>query len=355
MTIYAYIGSYASASGPGLLAASYDPATGKLELLQEVSGLSNPTFLDVNADDFRLYALFDVKDAEGNRTGGAAAYTIDRSNGKLALINEATTTPAPTCHLVLDETNSFIIVASYHGGLIGVSELLEDGGVGSSSDLKQHHGSSVHPAQTQARAHSVFIAPGNRYAVACDLGLDKLFVYSLDAGAGKLTLKSETSVAPGSGPRHFVFHPSQPYGYAINELNSTVTAFHYDNEEGKLTELQTLSTLPEDFAGESYCADIHISPDGKFVYGSNRGHDSIVVYAVDQASGKLNVVEYTSTLGGHPRNFGLSPDGRFLLVANRDGNNIVTFRRDEQSGKLEATGDQLAASKPVCIKFLEVR
>lgn len=355
MTIYAYIGSYAAASEPGLRVCAFDPHTGRLELLQEVDGLSNPTFLDIDAENRRLYAILDETDGQGKRTAAAAVYEIDASTGKLTLLQKEPTVSAPTCHITLDESCACIIVSSYHGGLLGLSPLHEDGLIGPASDVKQHHGASVLPVQSQARTHSVFVAPGNQFAVACDLGLDKLFVYRLDAAGGRLTLQSETAVRPGSGPRHFAFHPSRPYGYLINELNATITAFRFDAEQGVLTELQTVSTLPDGFEGENACADIHLSPDGSYLYGSNRGHDSIAVYAVDGQTGQLRLVQHVSTLGGHPRNFGLSPDGRYLLAANRDGNNVVTFRRDEQSGKLEPTGDQLTASKPVCIKFASVR
>lgn len=354
MTMYAYIGSYAAPSEPGLRVCAYDPDTGRLELIQEVEGLSNPTFLDIDATKRRLYAILDETDEQGKRTAAAAAYEIDPANGMLKLLHKVPTVQAPTCHITLDETRSCIIVSSYHGGLVGVSLLREDGTIAPASDVLQHHGSSLLPVQSQARTHSVFIAPGNRFAVACDLGLDKVFVYRLDAAEGKLSLQSEVSVTPGSGPRHFAFHPTQPYGYLINELSATITAFHYDAEQGKLTELQTVSTLPDGFEGDNACADIHLSRDGHYLYGSNRGHDSIAVYAVDQQTGRLSLVQHVSTGGGHPRNFALSPDNRFLLAANRDGNNVVTFRRDEQSGKLEPTGDELTASKPVCVKFADI-
>lgn len=349
--VFAFIGSYAEADTPSVYACAYDEQTGSLKLLHQVDGLQNPTFLEVHGEKSRLYAITESVNEAGQKCGAAAAFALNPSTGDMSLLNKEITLPATTCHIALDHTYTNAIVASYHGGMVGVSPILEDGKLGSISDIKQHEGKSILPAQTQPRAHSVFIDANNRYAVACDLGADKLIIYKLDIDNHRLIPHSITEVAPGSGPRHFAFHPSKPYGYVINELGSTVMAFHYDAEHGTLTELQSISTLPEDFAGENGTADIHISNDGKFLYGSNRGHDSIVVYAIDEATGKLEVVEYTSTLGGHPRNFGLSPDNRFVLVANRDGNNIVTFARDAATGKLTATGSELNVSKPVCIKF----
>lgn len=348
---FAFIGSYAEADGPGLYACSYDAQTGSLKLLDQASGLQNPTFLVPNEQNRTLYTIMEHKDAEGKRSGAAAAFRFDPASGKLQRLNEEITTPTTTCHITLDRTNRLAMTSSYHGGLFGVSPILEDGRIGASAEIHKHEGSSVLPAQTQARVHSVIVDRNNRYAVVSDLGLDKVFVYKLDVPNNRLTLHSETSIAPGSGPRHFVFHPELPYGYGINELNSTITVYSYDEEAGKLSVVQTISTLPESYDGENGTADIHLSPDGKFLYGSNRGHDSLAVYRVDPANGQLAPVEYAPTLGGHPRNFAVSPDGRFVLVANRDGNHIVTFSRDAETGKLTPTGAELPVSKPVCIRF----
>ncbi|QHW34009.1 lactonase family protein [Paenibacillus rhizovicinus] len=355
-TTIAFIGSYADADGPGVYACAYDEHTGVLTQIGQTNGLQNPTFLVPDGENRMLYTIMESKDAEGRKYGAAAAYRFDPANGSLLRLNEEMTLPATTCHISLDRTRKFAMTASYHGGMVSLSPILSDGRIGPTADIHRHEGSSVHPAQTQARAHSVIADRAGRYAVVSDLGLDKLFVYELELEPQqpRMTLRSETSIAPGSGPRHFVFHPELPYGYGINELNSTVTVYAYDAEAGQLEVLQTISTLPESFEGENGCADIHLSPDGKFLYGSNRGHDSLVVYRVDPASGRIETVEYAPTLGGHPRNFALSPDGRFALVANRDGNNIVTFSRDAETGKLQPTGSELRVSKPVCIRFAEI-
>ncbi|CAM3883852.1 lactonase family protein [Cohnella lubricantis] len=349
--IFAFIGSYAEADGPGLYACAYDEQTGSLKLLDQASGLLNPTFLVPNEDNNMLYTIMEHKDADGRKSGAAAAFRFDPAEGKLQRINDELTTPATTCHITLDRTHRLAVTSSYHGGLLGVSPILEDGRIGPSAEVHKHEGSSVHPAQTQARVHSVIVDPNNKYAVVSDLGMDKLIVYKLDAPNHRLVPHGETSIAPGSGPRHFVFHPELPYAYGINELSSTITVYSYDAAAGKLAVVQTISTLPENYDGDNATADIHLSPDGKFVYGSNRGHDSVAVYRVDSGSGRLSAIEYAPTLGGHPRNFGVSPDGRFVLVANRDGNNVVTFSRDAETGKLTPTGSELKVSKPVCIRF----
>jgi len=346
-----FIGSYAEANGPGVYAGFYDAANGSIELADQADGLANPTFLDVDAAHSKLYAITEGVDANGQKCGAAAAFDIDPATGKLTSLNKENTVPATTCHIALDRTNKTVLVSSYHGGMVGVSPVLEDGRIGATSDIQRHQGAGATPVQDRPRAHSATIDRLNRYAVVCDLGLDRIFTYKLDLQASGLVPHKEVGVEPGAGPRHFAFHPSYRFGYAINELNATITAFTYDEELGKLSEMQTVSTLPDDYEGEKSCADIHVSPDGKFLYGSNRGHDSIVVFAIDPSTGMLTYAEHASTLGGHPRNFAISPDGRFLLVANRDSNNVVTFARDAATGKLTPTGFELRVSKPVCVKI----
>ncbi|SDM84736.1 6-phosphogluconolactonase [Paenibacillus sp. yr247] len=348
---FAFIGSYAESSNPGVYTCQYDEGTGSLDIIDQVDGLQNPTFLTVDARNWRLYTLTEGVDVNQQRCGAATSYDIDSATGKLSFLNNEITLPATTCHITLDHTNQVVMVASYHGGMVGLSPVLADGSLGTTADIQQHKGTSVLSVQDRPRAHSVFLDRTNRFAGVCDLGLDKIILYKLDIPAKRLLPHNEVQVAPGSGPRHFAFHPSYAYGYVINELNSTITAFSYDEERGELTEIQTVSTLPDSYEGENACADIHISPDGKFLYGSNRGHESIVVYAIDTFTGKLTVVEYAPTLGKHPRNFAISPDGGYLLVANKDTDTIVSFSRDAETGKLLPTGSVLKMSKPVCIKF----
>lgn len=349
-----FIGSYAEAGESGIYACWFDAEKGQLTMVDRVSGWKNPTFLDFDPGKHLLYSLAEGLSPAGERCGVAVSFQVNPDTLSLKLLNEEIALDAPTCHLVLDRTKQCLLSSSYHGGRIGVSSIEKDGRIGPMSEIHAHTGSSLLPVQSQARVHSASIDRNNRYAIICDLGLDKVVVYRLDPQAGlKLDRHSEVKVAPGSGPRHFAFHPDGTYGYVINELSSTITVFAYDEDEGVLTEIQTLSTLPAGFTGENACAEIQVSSDGRFVYGSNRGHDSIAVYAVDRGTGMLTPVEHVSTLGGHPRHFALSPDGRFVLAANRDGNNVVTLVRDRETGKLQHNGQQLTLSMPVCVRFAE--
>ncbi|MDF2670953.1 MAG: 3-carboxymuconate cyclase [Paenibacillus sp.] len=351
-TRFAYIGSYADAANPGLYTCTYDSETGKLSLIESASGLQNPTFLAVDESLLKLYALSENISAEGKRSGAIQAFDIHADTGKLTLLNTEASVTAPTCHISLDRTNQCAMVASYSGGLVGLSGLQADGHIGTIADMHQHAGSGIRPQQNGPHPHSVFVDRGNRFALVPDLGIDRIVVYALDIENLKLTPKSEVALEPGAGPRHLAYHPALPYVYVINELNSTVTAFSYEAEEGQLTEIQSISTLPQSYTGENSTADIHITADGRFLYGSNRGHDSIAVFAIDPVSGEMTFVEHASAGGKHPRNFALSPDDRFLIVANRDTDNVVTLARDAETGKLQPTGDVLELSKPVCVKFL---
>lgn len=350
---FAYIGSRAEPNTPGIYVCAYDADTGELTLTGSVDGLKNPTYLDIDDTAHRLYTIAQGVDADGESCGEAVAYTIDRVSGQLTLLNRERTVTEPTCHIILDRTRRTLMVSSYQAGLVGLSPIGEDGRVSPLADMHQHYGSSILPNQSKPRAHSMSIDRLNRFALACDLGADRIFIYQLDVEGNKLVPHNEISVAPGSGPRHWAFHPSHAYGYAINELNATITVFAYDEQQGELTTLQTVPTLPEDYVGGNSCADIHISQDGRYLYGSNRGHDSIVVYAIDPNNGHLSFIEHASVLGQHPRAFAISPDGRFLIIANRDTDNIVTLSRDADSGKLTPTGHELQIAKPVCVKFLK--
>lgn len=350
--LFAFIGSYALEEEESVYACSYNGETGELNVLDRITGLLNPTFLDVDPDRKMIYVIAETKGEDNSRQGIALSYSFDPDTGKLTEVNRVETMDAPTCHISLDATRQCLFTASYHGGLISVSPILEDGRIGATSQLIRHEGSSVKPPQTQARAHSVTVSPNNRHAVVCDLGADRIAVYHIHPDEHKLTPAGDIRLEPGAGPRHFAFHPSRPFAYVINELNDTVNAYAYDPETGRLTELQSIGTLPEGYDGKNEgTADIHISPEGRFLYGSNRGHDSIAVYSINPEAGTLTFLAHTFTQGGHPRNFGLDLEGRFLLAANRDGDNVVTFRRDAETGLLHATGSELHLPKPVCIRF----
>jgi 6-phosphogluconolactonase len=236
-----------------------------------------------------------------------------------------------------------------------VLPIREDGSLEDATDVIQHRGSSVDPArQSGPHAHAVTLDGSGRYAFVPDLGIDKVMIYRFDADRGKLEPNDEpwVEVAAGAGPRQLVMHPQGGYAYLINELDSTMMAFRCDGDKGTLQEIQTLSTLPADFSGASTCAEVQISPSGRFLYGSNRGHDSIVTYAVDQTDGTLTCIGHESTQGKTPRNFAVGPDGRFLLAANQDTDNVVVFRLDPASGEPMATGHSVDVPTPVCVRFI---
>ena len=285
--------------------------------------------------------------------GVVTAYAIGR-NGTLTLLNSEHTGGAGPCHVQVDQTDSYVVVANYFGGSVSLLPIRADGSLGARTDFIQHHGSSIDPQrQRQAHAHCVMIDRANALVYACDLGMDAIVVYRIDHASGRLIEQPDLTVRaePGDGPRHFAFHPSAAHAYAVNELSSTVSAYDYDGQSGALTFRQRISTLPTTWSGDNTCADIHASPDGRFVYASNRGHNSIAAFAVESGTGRLTPVGHTSTRGEIPRNFLITPDGQFLLAANQNSGNIVTFRIDESSGGLEFSGHEAAVPAPVCLKL----
>lgn len=346
-----FVGSYAEASDSGVELFHFDEENGSFTKQAEYVGLKNPTFVNVNPSTSSLYAICDQANEDGSRSGALAHFRYTSDSLQLVAIKPTET--GPTCHVQRDEKARYLIVTSYHGGMIGLIGLNEDGSLGDVVDVVQHVGTSIDPErQDRPHPHSSFFSNDGKYLYVQDLGIDKLLVYKLDTNARKLVAAGEVDLPAGSGPRHLAFHPQKPIVYVINELNSTVSVFSYDAESGQLEALQHISTLPQNFAGENGTAEIVVSQDGRFVYGSNRGHDSIVVFAVEE-QGTLSVVQHISSGGGHPRHFTLTPSGRHLLVANRDNNNIVVLARDEASGKLTATGKEAFSTKPVCLVPLE--
>lgn len=343
-----FVGSYAEADGSGIYSYEFDEQDGTLKLLDQVSGYKNPTFLRLDAEQRRLYALAEMTTAEGSKASDAALLTIDPATGSLSETSRSLAATGPTCHIQLSPDEKLLTLTSYHNGTVSLVRVDEDGGIGAILDEQQHVGRGADPErQDKPHPHSSFYSPDGRYLFVSDLGLDRIIAYKIEND--KLVRHGETALHPGAGPRHLTFHPNGRFAYVINEVDSSVTAFGYDAEAGALHAFQTLSTLPEGFEGENTTAEIAISADGRFLYGSNRGHDSIVVYAVDGESGKLSVVEHASVEGKHPRHFSIVPGGRFLIAANRDTNNLAVFKIDQETGKLSYTGHSAAVSKPVCV------
>lgn len=358
-----YVGTYTGKLGhvdgaaEGIYLYRFDPKTGALAYVSVAPGITNPSFLAIDPQQRALYAVSEMKTPDGRAGGAVSAYAIDAATGNLTHLNQQSTGGADPCHLSVDATGKFLLVANYTSGSVAMFPIAADGSLGEPSDFVQHEGSSIDPNRQQGpHAHSFMIDPGNRYAFAPDLGMDKVMQYKLDLAQGKLISNNPpwVQIQAGQGPRHFDFHPSRRHAYVINELGSTVTAFAYDEAQGTLSAIQTISTLPADFSGRSHCADIHVHPSGQFVYGSNRGHDSIAIFRIDEATGQLTALGHESTQGRTPRNFAIDPTGTILLAANQDTSTVVTFWIDAQTGKLTPTGQVAAVPTPVCLKLVQV-
>lgn len=352
--MFVFIGTYTRGKSEGIYVYSMDMSSGILKFASKATGLSNPSFLAIHPQKPYLYAVNEVSEFAGKPSGAVSAFAIDEKTGELTFLNQQSSHGSGPCHMSVDKTGRCVFVANYGGGSVSILPIGSDGQLGKATDFVKHHGSSVNPKrQEKAHAHSVTLSPDNCYAFVADLGLDKIMVYQLALTTGKLKPNDKPwiKVKAGAGPRHFDFHPTGVYAYLINELNNTLTAFTYDGTRGMLREIQTISTLPEDFEDTSYCADVHVSPSGRFVYGSNRGHDSIVIFAIDENTGQLTYVDHEPTQGKNPRNFAIDSTGTFLLVANQDTDTIVTFRIDSETGKLMSTGHVVEVPNPVCLKM----
>jgi len=351
-----YVGTYTKtlpqvpANSEGIYLYRLDPESGALGLVRVTPGVVNPSYLALSPDQRFLYAVNEVLELDGQVGGGISAFAVNPANGELTFINRQSTQGGDPCHLSVDDSGRWVGVANYTGGSVALFAANGEGGLGPASDFHQHAGGSILPRQTEPHAHSINLDPANRFALVCDLGLDQVLTYELDRNNGKLVRKGAVSVSPGSGPRHFAFHPNGRNAYVINEIASTITALTYDAATGHLTAGQTVSTLPADFVGENSTADIHVHPNGKFVYGSNRGHDSIAIFAIDEASGDLTAVGHESTRGRTPRNFAIDPTGQFLFAANQNTANVATFRIDPERGTLSFAAES-SVPTPVCLKF----
>lgn len=354
-----FIGTYTGAKSKGIYVARFDTSTGRLSEPTLAAEVASPSFLAVHPNGRFLYSVNEVGNFAGSPAGAVSAFEIDRINGGLKLLNQSSSRGAGPCHLIVDPTGRNVLVANYGGGSVAVLPIGRDGTLGPASAFIQHTGSSVNPRrQREPHAHAVALSPDYRFAFVADLGLDQVRVYRFDARQGTLTPHEPAfaKVAPGSGPRHFAFHPSGKFAYVINEMLCTVTAFRYDARRGTLTETQTISTLPEgqglepDFS----TAELIVHPSGKFLYGSNRGHDSLVVFRIDPQRGTLTRVQHQSTQGKTPRHFAIDPTGGWLLAENQNSDSIVVFRLDPATGRLTPTGQPLAVPTPVCVCFVPV-
>lgn len=349
-------GQILQGQGKGIHAFWYDAAAATFEPGPVAEGVRNPSFIAFAPDGRHLYCVNEFKEYEGKASGAVSAYAIDRSSGRLTHLSTVASHGTDPCHLVVDATGRWVLVANFASGSVAVFPILANGAIGEASQVIQHEGSSIDPRrQAGPHAHAVTIDAGNRFVFVPDLGIDAVVTYAFDAASGRLTLnphQARVPTKPGAGPRTMVMHPNGRFAYLINELNSTVTAFAYDAGQGVLTELHTLPTLPRGFDGHSTCAELQIAPSGRFLYGSNRGHDSVAVYAIDAASGRLAPRGHVPTGGRIPRHFCVSPDGHVLAAANQDTNDIHLFTVDMASGLPQPTGQVVAVGTPVCVRFL---
>jgi 6-phosphogluconolactonase len=350
--MFVYFGSHRAGPGIGFSLAHFDTDTGVLTKPQFLLEARAPAYFVIHPDGRHLYTC------NSGDPGGVAAYEINPHTGGLTFLNRELAGGGDTSYLSLDHTGRYALAANYAGGNIAVFALQPDGRLGDWTAFMQHTGSGVNPQrQTHAYAHSIIVDPTNRFALVADLGVDKVFVYRFNEKDGTLTPHSPAfvSVAPGSGARHVKFHPNGKWVYLINEIGCTVIAFNWDAAKGTLTEFQTISTLPADFKGTSACAEMEIHPNGRFLYGSNRGHDSLAVFTIDQESGRLSLVQHIPTQGKTPRNFAFDPTSRWIICTNHDSNNAVVFRVDETTGRLTQVGEPVAVPYPFCERFLPVR
>ena len=356
-TVYAesidvYFGTYTSGDNgsKGIYRSRLDTDTGQLSTPVLAAEAKNPSFLEIHPNGRFIYAV-----SESGGAGTVSAYAIDPNTKNLKLLNSQPSGGSGPCHVNIDHAGKNALVANYGSGSASVIPIAGDGKLSKPTGFVQHEGSSINPQRQKGpHAHSVNISPDNRFAFVADLGLDKVMIYKLDIEKGTITPNDPAfaKVKPGAGPRHFTFSIDGKYAYVINEMSGTITAFAYEPVSGALTEIQTITTLPDEFTGRHSCAEVRVHPSGRFLYGSNRGHDSIAVYSIDPVKGTLTFVENERTDIKTPRNFNIDPTGKFCLVANQGADSVVVFKINPKTGALEPTGNKVAMGKPVCIRFL---
>jgi 6-phosphogluconolactonase len=349
----AYFGTYTDrGKSQGIYVSRFNSSTGKAQDPILAAEIKSPSWVAVHPNGRFLYAV-----TEAGRTGSVSAFSIDRATGKLTALNTVSTKGNGPCHLTVDRTGKMLLAANYGSGSTAAFQIHDDGSLSEASSFIQHQGTGPDKTRQEGpHAHCATVSPDNRFALVNDLGLDEILIYKMDPAKGLLTPNDPPfgKVPPGAGPRHLAFAPNGKFAYVVNEMQSSTTAFAWDAARGALTALQTISDLPQPVPGNSG-AEIEVHPSGKFVYSSNRGHDSLAVFAVNPKDGKLTLVEYAPTKGKTPRGFGIDPTGSYLLAGGQDSNNVVIFRIDKKTGKLTATGQELNVGMPVCVQFLALK
>jgi 6-phosphogluconolactonase len=351
-----YVGTYTTKQeSKGIYAYNFNPATGEFTSIGLAAETTDPSFVAVHPNGKYLYAVNEVGDFNGQKSGAISSFEIDHKSGKLKFLNQVSTHGAGPCFVSLDKDGRFVLVANYDGGSVATFEIEPDGSLSLAKGFVQHAGNGVDKERQEGpHAHWIGISPDNRFALVADLGLDDVLVYKFDDVQGKLTPHTPpyAQVKGGSGPRHLAFAPNGKFAYLVTEMASTVVAFSWNAEKGTLNTLQTLPMLPKDYNGVKEAAEITVHPNGKFVYASNRGSaNSIAAYKVDGAKGTLTPIGIFPTGGKIPRHFTIDPTGKFLIAANADSNNLVTFKIDEATGALTPTGKEVSVPSPQCIAF----
>ena len=356
MNTIVYIGTYNNGSdqSKGIYSFSFDKKEGRLTPVEVVEGILNPSFLVVSKDGNTLYSVSEVFEVNGTAGGSISAFNINSETGKLSFLNTQLSGGACPCHIELDPSGKYVFVSNYMGGNFAVFPLTPSGQLGEMIQLVQHNNhSSVQPERQEGpHVHAVAIPQDNNIVFAADLGNDEVASYHFDQQNGNLNAKASIQVTPGSGPRHMAFHPNGKWLFLINELNSSIYSYKYDRESGRLNLIAAISSLPQDYDGGNTAADIHVHPNGRFLYVSNRGHDSVVLCSIHQTTGDLTLINHISSGGAHPRNFSLDPEGEFMLVANKDSNSINAFKVDPNTGMISAMGCVAEVPEPVCVQFL---
>jgi 6-phosphogluconolactonase len=356
--MHVYVGTYTDGKSKGIYLFRLNVAKKTMTPVGLAAETPNPTFLAIHPSKKYLYAAGEIDNFDGAKAGMISSFAVDQKSGKLTFLNRQSTKGTGPCHVIVDKAGKNVLFANYGGGSVGVLPIHPDGSLAPASGFVQHHGSSVNKQRQEGpHGHSINLDSSNKHAYAADLGLDKVMIYQFDSEQGSLKANRVpyASIAPGSGPRHFAFHPNGRNAYVINELGNTVTVFDYSPGTGALKEIQTIGSLPAGFTGTSYTAEVVVHPTGKFLYGSNRGHNSIAIFKINETTGKLTFLGTEPTQGKFPRNFVIDPSGTILIAENQDSDSLVIFSIDPATGLLKPTGQTLEVPKPVCIRMIPVR
>lgn len=350
-----YVGTYSKSENESIFLYAMNNGTGELSFIKSFKGGQKPSYMTFDKSYNYLYAVNEIENYDGKNSGAGYAFSVDHETGFITLLNSVSSLGKLPAQIAISEDGKVVLIANYKTGSVAVLPVQKNGSLGEASDLIQHKGSGTDSErQESAHTHFIIFSPDGRLVFVVDLGMDKILSYHLDTKSAnpKLTRQAIAfNSRPGSGPRQICFHPNGQYAYLIHELKSVIAALSYDNEKGIFTEMQTIATIPGDFTGENKCGGIKVSADGKYLYGSNRGHDSIVVFSIDADNGKLMYLENVPSGGKWPREFTIDPTGDFLLAANQHSDNITAFKIDKTSGRLTATGYEGRVEKPA---FLQV-